>query len=532
MSQEAEELRAVSELTSFVDRMVEEALRDRCTLVRAMERILPAVAGRLGARGAFVRTFSEDLTMQTFRFPKELDEPSVETFSADNEAHPDLEGVFRREGTALVARGLDVAGEWFGSAGIVFDDDKLPAQNEALVRASLEAFCEQIDNFLHSIRAAREKQRVMLALARALRNRVLAEGLADAVRILAGAVALEKLLLAVLAWDSPDAPVHVQVYAGATCTVDTMGLLEKPEHVAALQNEGRTYLFDGDPALLRRLGFENAREEVLITGVKDTTLVGKIVVVSKTGDFDTYDRDLLAGFADFICQRVVDFHKESKTLARSFRPDDVNRMLRTADYDERYLVPREAVVAMLYVDISGFTRACEQVLIDPRRIGQLVDVWGAAAVDLVWKHGGVFDKMVGDCVIGLFGPPFYEDEEPSRLVNAMRAAWEIRDMTNALPEREEFALLRPEGLAVSTGIHLAPLFVGKFGPSENFTGFSAGMNNTARLQAQAARNEILVMDEAVRRLPAGHGFELGEVKNAKVKNVAQPLEFRALLRVP
>ncbi len=40
---------------------------------------------------------------------------------------------------------------------------------------------------------------------------------------------------------------------------------------------------------------------------------------------------------------------------------------------------------------------------------------------------------------------------------------------------------------MSVGVNLAPLFVGKLGPNDNFTGFSSGMNHAARLQGWAAR---------------------------------------------
>jgi len=161
-------------------------------------------------------------------------------------------------------------------------------------------------------------------------------------------------------------------------------------------------------------------------------------------------------------------------------------------------------------------------------VAQLVEVWSRESVGLVWKHGGVFDKMVGDCVIGLFGPPFYDSEPGERLASAIRCATEIRAMTRDLPGRAEFELLRETGLGVSTGVSLAPLFVGQFGPNDNFTGFSSGMNNTARLQGCAARNEILVMADAVSRLPSSGEFSFSDERSAKVKNVADPLRFRAL----
>jgi hypothetical protein len=36
------------------------------------------------------------------------------------------------------------------------------------------------------------------------------------------------------------------------------------------------------------------------------------------------------------------------------------------------------------------------------------------------------------------------------------------------------------------------------------------------------------MEDAIRHLPEGHGFVFGEQRSAPVKNVADPLRFRAL----
>jgi class 3 adenylate cyclase len=256
--------------------------------------------------------------------------------------------------------------------------------------------------------------------------------------------------------------------------------------------------------------------------------VGKVVVTSKSPTFNTYDRELLSAFAGFIRQRVVDFNKEWRALALAFRPDDVGRLLQNDDYEKRFLAPREEVVGIVYIDISGFTKVSETILKTPAAVAHLVEEWSRDAVDIVWQHGGVFDKMVGDCVIALFGPPFYEEKPGQRLLRAIQCGIDVRAMTNEIPKRVGFEMLRETGLAVSTGVHLAPLFVGQFGPNSNFTGFSSGMNNTARLQGCAARNEILVMEEAVAALPEGHPFAFGDTRSMPVKNVAEPLRFRAL----
>jgi class 3 adenylate cyclase len=426
------------------------------------------------------------------------------------------------EGLLVIAQHLDVAGEWFGRAGLV-----CPAgANVRRLAQALEVVCEVLDNYLFAIRAAREKHNVLMRLGKALRHRVLGEGVKDAVAILAGAIPMERMLLVYTAEESASKTLHVQLWSGSTLEVDT--LASQGETLSPLRAMGRAYLGGESNELLEHLGVKNAAEEVLINGITKRVIVGKVVVTSKTPSFNTYDRELLSAFAGFIRQRIVDFNKEWRALALAFRPDDVGRLLQNDDYEKRFLAPREETVAIVYIDISGFTRVSETILKTPEKVAHLVEEWSRDAVDIVWRHGGVFDKMVGDCVIALFGPPFYEESPGARLARALQCAIDVRAMTSDVPERHAFASLRESGLAVSTGVHLAPLFVGQFGPNSNFTGFSSGMNNTARLQGCAGRDEILVMEEAVAALPAGHPFHFGETRSMAVKNVAAPLRFRAL----
>ncbi len=485
-------------LANWVDARIEEVTRDRLSLERALAKLLPQIAERIGAREIALTTFDETLAQRTFAYPSGATAAGGVTFP------------------------LDVAGEDFGTAYATGNDA------DAL-RVRLGVVCEELDNYLYAIKAAREKHRVTQALVRALQHRVLSDGLREGVRILGEHVKFARLAITIGSEDVPHAPVHAVVVEGERCLLDTLGDAKLPDGIA---DEARAHLRGhGGEGFLKRFGFSGAQEEVLIHGVKETVVVGKVSIEPPEGSFDTYDRDLVTSFGSFVCQRIVDFNKEYRTLARSFSAGDVERMLRSSDYAERYLTPREREVAMLYVDISGFTRISEQILVDPSRIGRLVDVWGAEAVRLLHAHGGTFDKMVGDCVIGLFGPPFYADEPEDRLTRAIEAAIAIRKMTNALPEREGFELLRPEGLAVSTGVNLAPLFVGMFGPNDNFTGFSSGMNNTARLQGLAGKNEILVMEDATTRLMHGARIVFGPLRDAKVKNVSEPLRFRAVENV-
>lgn len=520
MTEEVARLRELLALHEDLDDLIEKALIARHSLGTFMTTLLPFVCGRIGASGLRLQTYGEDLGLEAFSFPEGLAVPRLAELEA--RTGPDSVGpqaIVDGKRTILGQR-LDVAGEWFGRAVAVFERSDVDVEG---VAEMLDAACEELDNYLFAIRAARQKQQVMLKLADALRDRVLAEGLGKAVQVLNEAIALERLLLVFVADEGqPHATLHVQLFEGGRLALDTMRRTEDPEIVQL----GRDYLTGKSNRILDRLG-RGAQEEVLINGVTHSVVVGKVIATSKTGAFNTYDRDLLASFAGFVRQRIVDFNKEWRSLANSFRDDDVSRLVQTEDYQRRYLTPREETVAILYTDIAGFTKLSEQVLRTPSAVAELVERWSERAVEILWKHGGVFDKMVGDCIIGLFGPPFYDEPPPKRLERALDAAIEIRDMTRALPEEKGFEVLRGPGVAVSTGVNLAPLFVGVFGKNANFTGFSSGMNNTARLQGCAKRDEILVMADALATLPSGL-YELGDEGSAAVKNVAQPLRYRAV----
>jgi class 3 adenylate cyclase len=520
-----EHLRELYDLRNAVDDLIEAGLVKHSSVSEVLGALLPRLTTLLGVKGVFVETYGEDLKLRLFASgdgDKPLAIPGKEdVFARTSEERREIVSAVV-EGTLVVAQHIDVAGAWFGRAGLLSAPDGDPER----LSLALNTACEVLDNYLYAIRAAREKHTVLMRLGVALRHRVLGEGIKDAVAVLADAIPMDRIVLVYMAEESATKTLHVQMFEGAELQVDT--LAAQGETMSPLRVMGRAYLLGDDSALLDHLGVHNAAEEVLINGITKSVVVGKIVVTSKTPAFNTYDRELLSAFAGFIRQRVVDFNKEWRALALAFRQDDVGRLLQHDDYEKRFLAPREETVGVAYIDISGFTKVSETILKTPAKVAELVEEWSREAVDLVWQHGGVFDKMVGDCVIALFGPPFYEESPGKRLAQAIQCAIDVRAMTSKLPERVAFEALREGGLAVATGVNLTPLFVGQFGPNSNFTGFSSGMNNTSRLQHCATRNEILVMEDALAALPEGHPFAFGEVRSMAVKNVAEPLHFRAL----
>ncbi len=516
---ELERLRACHALGRETDDALEAAIRDRLPLQRALAQLMPILCAHSGASGAWVRTFNEDLELSDHGWGEDLSGSAghiVEATGTQRHFHQaDGQG-------QLLAQHIDVAGSDFGQAAIrVPDRSRDPEELQAL----LETWCELVDNFLADIERSRRKQGLQEGLMRALAHPVLSQGVAIAVGLLQEQVRFEDLVLVFRGLSARRRnALNYRIVQGRELRHDSF--TDELRAPSELEEKLRGMLDGGDRSWLGEFGIGALRENVLISGVAESHVVGRLLVANRTGEFNTYDRDMLENFAQILRQRIVDFNREQQLLSQFFSPAVVLRLMGQEGYRDRFLEAREQACAVMYADISGFTRLSEQELRNPDRIGALVNEWSAQVVDIIWQCGGVFDKMVGDCVIGLWGPPFFDRDGRNLCSGAVEAARRIRDYTARLHETSQ--LLRgvrmPVGVAV--GLNYCPLFVGLFGPNDDYTGFSSGMNNTARLQGLAKCDEILCTEGFCETLAQPEHF--GEPLQATVKNVAEPLRYRML----
>ena len=528
-SQSWKELLFLRDVSEFADELLEECARERRSLRTTLERFLPAVAQKLGAVAALVRTPDEDLSVQTFSSGAWPDADRTRF------AEPDPAKPVARSGDGkrtVVAQPLDVAGTKVGAIAFAFAGDR--TGDGTLLGRRVNAAAEELDGVLAAIQLAALKQDLILRVQQSLKNLVFERGVDDAVAVLHGALPLRDLVLVYHddAALTQHAAIRYRVYRDGVCTADS----ESQPHARlseAVAHDGQALLTGDGSRLQAALGLASTVENVLISGLTSARVLGKISVTAP-GGLSTFARDLLRVFAECISQRLVDYNRERRHLSQFFSPSVISELLRDPAYEERWLAPRTDEVAILYADINSFTKISEQVLLDPGKIGRFVDRWSEGAVEILWKHGGVFDKMVGDCVIGLFGPPFFRSDRVGRIASAVKAAREILSFTIGLEHDPDLASVVSSGivpgLGVAVGINLCPASVGLFGPNQDFTAFSSGMNQTARLQSLAGFREILVMDSARDSLVQSQDAALRDVTydgpaESPVKNVAKPLRF-------
>jgi adenylate cyclase len=524
-----EELRMLRHLQRTLDELVEESLKSREGLHQTFDRCFPRILELTGARAIALTTRNEELAEQTW----------IE--GTWGERHPGLlleeaSGVRRLEDGTLVTQPLDVVGTRVGSMGMLFPGDHTGVLESARIVRILETVAELLDTVLCLVHTAAEKHHLIIQCNRHLANPVFEVGMDQAVLALSQRVRLPGFLLLYRDAVRPQV-LHYRTWRHGHLEYESA---ERPgPHLDRLiQKHGPDLLKSVDGSLRQLFGQARGRtsEVVLISGNSTGELLGKIVLWSDEG-FSSYTMEIVRVLASGLSQRLLDYNRERIHLSQFFRNNTIDELLRDPSY-ANHLRPQDQEVGILFADINGFTRICEQGFDSPKAIGRFVDEWSARVVDFIWEHGGVFDKMVGDCVIGLFGPPFFETSRVQRAEAVLRTALDIQEYTASLSARDEVMELCKKvelpGLGVAIGVNLAHANCGLFGPNRNYTAFSTGMNQAARLQSLGGFRETLVMEGARHALAESkdawvEGLKFGPLTETPVKNVGQPLRYYKLV---
>ena len=524
----ADTLRTLRRLTVEADRLIEACVRDRLSLSALMKRFLPALERWLGAKGALVTTRNEHLVEETYTSGEWMP-----LGGADLHAEEERRTVVVGSGTSLWTK-LRVAGAEVGRLAVLLPGDR--RADEAELCLLLDTVCAELDVVLATVHTAAQKQRLVVEVEELLTDAVFDHGVDASVRAIYREIGLVDFAL--LYHDEVErGRFRYRVYHRGELRHGSEG----PRHAAldaALAERGDD-LLDPDSTLLRgALGWPHGLEVVLSTGMTQARRLGKVVCGADDRGLSAFALDVVQLMTEAMSQRLVDFNRERRHLAQFFAPRVIAELLNDPAYHERYLSPREDTVAVLYADINSFTKLSEQVLERPAAIAEFVDRWSAGAVGLIWENGGVFDKMVGDCVIGLFGPPFFRDDPAQRAVAALKAAAGIASFTVAMERQPPYQSIPKSGvvpgLGVAIGLNLCPMAVGLMGPNQDYTGFSSGMNAGARLQSLAGYREAFAMEslcEAVRG--SGDDFvrriAFSELRETPVKNVKEPIRYRKVV---
>ncbi len=135
-------------------------------------------------------------------------------------------------------------------------------------------------------------------------------------------------------------------------------------------------------------------------------------------------------------------------------------------------------VTALFTDIEGFTAMVERS--DAKAIVGLLDRYFEGAIDIVVKHGGMVDKLVGDAIHALFNAPLDLDGHPRHAIACAQELLAFTETFRADPTADAHGFGRTR-----IGIETGRAVVGDVGSGHklDYTAHGDAINTAARLEA-------------------------------------------------
>jgi len=173
-------------------------------------------------------------------------------------------------------------------------------------------------------------------------------------------------------------------------------------------------------------------------------------------------------------------------------------------------------VTILFSDLRDFTKNCYKQ--SPEQTVWILNEYFAAMVEILLKHNGTVDKLIGDGIMALFGAPVTLENDTVIAVNCALEMMQAIDKVNQLLRTKNL----PE-LAMGIGIDSGTVIAGIIGTPNIMTytviGNSANLSN--RLCTSARPHEILITETVYNCLPDKSCFT--KLQSTFIKGIPEPV---------
>lgn len=195
-------------------------------------------------------------------------------------------------------------------------------------------------------------------------------------------------------------------------------------------------------------------------------------------------------------------------------------VIQQIDLDSMQLSGKRVDITMLFADIRDFTSFSERQ--SPEELVAVLNRYLAAAAEAVLENEGTVDKFLGDAIMAWFNAPI---PQPDHTFRAVRTALAIRESICRLHEE----LPTKAHLSFGVGIHYGAAVLGLIGTEKRieYTAIGNSVNMTKRIQENAAKNQILISEQAYVRVEKL--IEAQSIRPLMGKGKREPIEVYEIL---
>jgi class 3 adenylate cyclase len=218
--------------------------------------------------------------------------------------------------------------------------------------------------------------------------------------------------------------------------------------------------------------------------------------------------------------RYREWSQRISFLGRYFDP----KLYELIEKEPSLLAMQSRTITICFWDIRGFSLLCEILKAQPTLVAGFLKEYCETAATIIFKHGGVLDKFIGDGVMALFGVFAPQGDDGTKdAVAAVKAAcaFELGFQSIASSWGEKWKLYSPQSIEIGLGcgIHTGEALVGNIGTDyrDQFTALGPHVNFAARIESRSKSGQILVSQSTEVRIKDKvqlvDAMELTDIKN-------------------
>ena len=208
-------------------------------------------------------------------------------------------------------------------------------------------------------------------------------------------------------------------------------------------------------------------------------------------------------------------------LSRFHSPEVVNYIFNQLQQGEKFTHQvSEQEVSVLFADICGFTRLCEQI--PAGELAELLNKYFDQMSEIIFKYHGTIDKFIGDAIMAIFGAPIPSQGNAFQAVKAgIEMLEKTAQMRGELEEKKRFRL--------RIGINTGKVVAGYFGSRQRleYTVLGDVVNTASRLQELALPNSIFIGESTYQKIKGI--FKVKEIGSLRLRGKEQKIRAYQVL---